>query len=107
AEVRHELQSASGALKVRITTQMEARVLPLLRMAKRWEYWGQPPRDDWESDAGLYVRHYAGFRGVAWVDPALRVRWIVPLRGNEGAQNLDLGLNPERLRSLQRAPRGP
>lgn len=65
------------SVKNEIALRMESRILALARMARRWELRGQPSRAEWESDADLYARHYAGYFAIAWVDPSLRARWQV------------------------------
>lgn len=76
-----QLESVRNEVAVR----MESRILAQLRMARRWEQRGQPPRAEWESDAGQYVRHYAGLLGVAWVDASFRVPWEVSAANAGGA----------------------
>ncbi len=68
-----------------IVARMESRVLAQVRMARRWEMRGQPPRGEWESDADQYMRHYAGLLGVAWVNPLLEVQWERGTAGSGGA----------------------
>lgn len=87
-----------GQLETRIETTMEriddqlaarlaASVLGLDRMARSWTWRGQPDRNDWKTDAWLFVDHFPEVRVVAWVDPETRVRWLAPLAGSHALQN--------------------
>jgi PAS domain S-box-containing protein len=81
-----------------LMVQMQSQILPLLRMARRWESQGKPSREAWEADAELYVSHYPDVQAFAWVDPSFHIQWIAPHEGNETAQGLNLG-SDERSRS--------
>lgn len=87
-----------GQLDARIETTMEriddqlaarlaASVLGLDRMARSWTWRGQPERNDWKTDAWLFVDHFPEVQVVAWVDPDTRVRWLAPLAGSHALQN--------------------
>ncbi len=77
------VQIKTTAIRDTVQDQMEARILALVRMARRWEIRGKPSEIEWASDAVQYVSHYTGYRAIAWVDPSFRTRWIVPIKGNE------------------------
>ena len=89
------------SVKNEIQTHLESRMLSLVRMAWRWENRGAPERHNWESEAQLYVTHHPGTRAVAWVDPTLHIRWIVPLAGNRAAQGLYIAFNEQRRQALK------
>ncbi len=78
--------------------ELESRLLGLVRMAKRCEYASSPEEAAWEADANLYLQHYPGYSGIAWVDAAFRVKWLVPLAGKD-VKNVDLS-QEERRRTL-------
>ncbi|MCC6193486.1 MAG: PAS domain S-box protein [Burkholderiales bacterium] len=61
-----------------IGSRMDSRILALVRMARRWETRGRPPRPEWEADAALYLGHDAGYVAIARVEADLRATWIVP-----------------------------
>jgi PAS domain S-box-containing protein len=103
AKVEGAIELTAVSVHNEIMSQMHSRIFPLIRMARRWEMEGKPSRAAWEADARLYVSHYPGVQGVAWIDPSLRVEWIVPLEGNEAAQGLDLSFDERRRRALELA----
>ena len=73
-----------------IRQDIDNRVSALDRLARRWTAAGGTPRPVWEADATRYVGDMAGFQAIEWVDATLHIRWIVPLEGNEAAQDLDI-----------------
>lgn len=66
---------AAAHVKADLRAEVESRLLALVRMARRWELHGQGSRADWESDAAMYLDHYAGYYSLSWVDPSFQVRW--------------------------------
>jgi sensor domain CHASE-containing protein len=89
-EQRVEIQAATKAqtllVKGKLESELNARVLPLDRLARRWEIleaFQQPSDMDMESDAALVMSTYRGYEAIKWVDPMFHVRWEEPRRGNE------------------------
>jgi len=81
---------------------MEARVLALVRMARRWEVRGRPPREEWEDDARLYVSHDADYLAIARVDPDLRAAWVVAQAAPAAAVKAEFAAGQQR-EALERA----
>jgi PAS domain S-box-containing protein len=100
-EVRQLIHAKAVTIQNVITTQVENRIQELVRMAHRWEIRGGTPKSEWEADVKAYIKDYQGFQAIEWVDPSFRVRWIVPLAGNEAAQNFYLGFEPRRRKALE------
>jgi diguanylate cyclase (GGDEF)-like protein len=103
-----------GQLEIRIDTTMEriddqlaarlaASVLGLDRMARSWTWRGQPDRNDWKTDAWLFVDHFPEVAAVAWVDAGTRVRWLAPLSGSHALQNTMLKGSGVMHAALERA----
>jgi len=97
------VELAAIRMKGDITAEVEARVLGLIRMARRWEVRGSQSKAEWESDAGLYLRDVRGLRAIGWADPQLRFRWTMP-QGSPELGALGLASNP-RLRPALEAAR--
>ncbi|MEM7579446.1 MAG: PAS domain S-box protein [Cyanobacteria bacterium P01_A01_bin.80] len=79
-----------------ISAHIETRILALTRMAQRWEVRSGTPWKEWEADATNYVRDYAGYHALAWVDNQYCVRWAVPNSDNQALENLNLLLEEHR-----------
>ncbi|MBD2122210.1 CHASE domain-containing protein [Trichocoleus sp. FACHB-262] len=69
-------------------------------MADRWGRHGKPSQAESEFNAALNVRDFSSYQAIAWVDPTHRVRWLVPLQGNEAALNLELDFEQRRKAGL-------
>lgn len=108
AEERNLDRVVAGALHD-VTTSLERRlesqVDALEGFAERLQH-RELLREEWEHDARVMVDHYGTFQAVEWVDPEFRVRWVVPLEGNEPAVGLDLGFEERRRVALERARDG-
>ncbi|NIP72617.1 MAG: hypothetical protein GWO16_06085 [Gammaproteobacteria bacterium] len=87
-QIHRMVQMQADAIRAQLDHGVEARMLALQRMARRWAMRGQPPRAEWEEDARQYVEHYRGYRGIAWVQPSFRLGWLVNAAGRETAPSL-------------------
>ena len=86
-----------------IKADMNSRVSGLQRMAKRWEVRGGTPRKEFVENARNYISDFPGFQAIEWVDSNYNVQWIIPLKGNEKAQGLNLGFEKHRRIALEEA----
>jgi len=83
-----------------ISENVEPIILSLRRMADRFSAKNGISRDDWEKDANNYIKHHEVFQALEWVNKEFVVQWIVPLKGNEKAQNLNLAFESNRKIAL-------
>jgi sensor domain CHASE-containing protein len=95
------VEFAAASVKQEVTTQMGNRLQALVRMKQRWSSRGGTPKAEWDADAQNYLRDYPGFQAIEWIDSDFYVRWIVPLAGNESAQNLNLAFESRRRAALE------
>jgi sensor domain CHASE-containing protein len=86
-----------------VEQRMDGQMRALERFALQWERRGEMPRDEWEAAAARLVADFGNVQAIEWVDRNLRVRWIVPLAGNEPALDLDLGFEERRRAALELA----
>ena len=91
----------TDAVTASVGKQLATHIQGLERMANRWQVGQGTPRALWEADAKAYINAYPGFQSINWVDPSFHVRWIVPLAGNEAAQNFNAAQEPRRKVTLQ------
>lgn len=73
-----------------IIARMQARLLALTQIAKRWEEEGRPLQQEWRTVAELNLGHFPGYYALAWVDPWLMTRWVAPSVGSDAVQEVDL-----------------
>lgn len=91
--IQQLVQQEAEAIGSELGRELSRRILSLERIANRWRVSGGTPQALWEADAVDYVKRSYGYQAIEWVDPSFRVRWVVPLQGNEAAQNLDMHQN--------------
>ncbi|MGK7914224.1 MAG: ATP-binding protein [Prochloraceae cyanobacterium] len=101
ANKQHFGKVAAASVKQELDSQLQNRFQALIRMERRWSNRGGMPQVEWEIDAQNYLRDYPGFQAIEWIDSEFNVRWIVPLAGNEAAQNLNLAFEPRRKAALE------
>src|SRR5262249_20660148 len=102
AEIQETTKAHASLVRDKMEAELKARVLPLERMARRWQIRGQPNDIDLESDATLAMIGYRGYQAIEWVDPTFHLRWLTPRRGNQVELGVDLGSDP-RLRGAFQA----
>lgn len=102
-QIQRKTQLAALEIQQNIETNIENRVLALLRIAKQWEISGRPLQPHWEAHATLYLKHYPGLQAIEWVDSNYQIQWIVPLADNEVAQNFNLSLEEKRRQAGEAA----
>ena len=86
-----------------VNADLRNRITSLKHMAKRCEIPGGMPKEQFTSDARAYLSDFSGLQALEWVDKDFIVRWIVPLKGNELAQNLNLAFEENRRMALEKA----
>ena len=101
--VRYTVKEEAKKIEQLVTFQTREKLLALKRMGQRWETSGGTPYNQWLSDAENYVSQLNGLKAMEWVDSTYHVRWVVPLKGNEKAQGLDVLYNVERQQVLKGA----
>ncbi len=86
--IEHMVMAEAASIKNEISAQMQARILALVEIARRWEKSGQLPKEAWEFEAELNLSHFPGYHAIAWADPALELRWAVPVAGADAMREL-------------------
>ena len=90
------IELAAVNISQEITAHIETRILALTRMAQRWEVRNGTPFEEWNADATNYVRDYAGYHALKWVDNRYCVRWAVPNSDDKAVEKLNLLLKEHR-----------
>lgn len=100
-QVQQLMQQEANTIQSILNRELSNRITSLNRMAKRWEINNGSPRQYWEADVRNYMEDTYGYQAIQWVDSSFRVRWIMPVQGNEQVQNLDMNQDPRRQISLK------
>ena len=98
-----KIEAEAEYLVTHIDADLRNRIPTLQRMARRWEMRGATPKEEFISDARAYLSEVPGFQSLEWVDKNFYVRWVIPLEGNEQAQNLNLTLEEKQRIALEKA----
>jgi PAS domain S-box-containing protein len=98
--------SAHAAVLNEVEYHMRDQLQALERLAANWERRGGLPRGEFEAEAGDLARDFSFLQAIEWADPGFHVRWVVPLAGNEAAQDLDLAFEGRRRTALTAARDG-
>ena len=90
AQVTRTISREAVNVKSEIIARLQARLLALTQIAKRWEQEGRPLQQDWEIAAELNLGHFPGYYSLAWIDPWLMTRWVAPAVSSDAVQEVDL-----------------
>jgi signal transduction histidine kinase len=83
AEIEAATREQALFVKTKTESELRARILPLERLAGRWQDRDRPDNQDMESDASLVMSGYPGYQAIEWVDPMFHVVWVAPEKGNQ------------------------
>ena len=101
--VEARLQEVSTLAEEAIRARSQSRIDSIDRMAARWETSGGTSESEWAADAARYITHQPELLALEWADRDYRVRWIVPMDGNEAASGLNLLFEENRAQALRNA----
>lgn len=101
--IKNTSQAKSELIEHQFTQSLPSVITALQRMRARWEAKGGASYEEWSLDGHNYVEHLQGLRAIEWVDTNYIVRWVVPLKGNEAAVDLDLTFERKRKAALDKA----
>ncbi|MEO0803323.1 MAG: ATP-binding protein [Cyanobacteria bacterium J06642_2] len=81
-DMKREIELILSTITIELAEQLEERVVALEYLAQPWQ---QQDRllPQWEADARKLIDDFGGYRTIAWVDAAERVRWVAPNATNE------------------------
>ncbi|MGG2399264.1 diguanylate cyclase [Pseudomonas sp. SH1-B] len=81
-------QARSLARQLEGTLHLE--VASLERIARLWNNLGRLPRASWDDEVQRALRGFPAYQSIQWVGDDLRMRWLLPVAGNEAALNFRL-----------------
>jgi signal transduction histidine kinase/CheY-like chemotaxis protein len=102
-EIRAAARDQAILVKTKTESELRARMLPLERLAGRWEARDRADQNEMESDASLVMSGYPTYQAIEWADSSLHVLWAAPEQGNEADVGADLGAVPGLGPTLERA----
>jgi PAS domain S-box-containing protein len=101
--IKNQINEISLNINQVFTNQIRDRVESLKRIAKHWEDEGKTDQILWEKSIEDYLEQYSGFQAIQWIDDSYKVRWIVPLQGNEAVKNIKANFDETRNNAIEKA----
>lgn len=101
-QMERTIEAAAASVKNEIVARMDARVLALVRLAKRLERTEDPFDEDWQLEARLNYSQFPGYQSIAWVDESFAVRWAVRAEGSGAGAGI---LTEQQRRAIETARR--
>ena len=84
-----------------IKSGMRSRIPPSQRIVDCWVNRGGTPKHEFIKDTRQYIPDLPGFQALEWVDKNIHVRWVVPVMGNEKAQDLNPAFEEKRRLAIE------
>ncbi len=84
--VAYQAQNLTQQLENVLYSEVEG----LGRIARLWNSLGRLYREDWEVEATQTLQAFPAYQSIQWVGPDLKMRWLLPLEGNEAAVGFQL-----------------
>ncbi|MDH4563082.1 diguanylate cyclase [Pseudomonas sp. BN411] len=91
--IRDRVGYQARALAAELENNLVDEVEGLRRMALLWSHQDRIPRDEWTLEANFAMEHFPGYQSIQWMGADLRMRWVLPEKGNEAAIGFRLTRN--------------
>ena len=102
-ELQRTSQAEASQIASRMHAGMAAAFEPIEGLGLWWLSQGKPEdREDWHTDARLFLTRATGLREAFWVDPDGNQRWMAKPEGDPAVQRI---LPPDPVRNLVAAAR--
>jgi len=102
AEMQAAVKEQASFVKTKTESELRARILPLERLALRWQSRDRSD-EDMEADARLVMSGYPAYQAIEGVDSKFHVLWVAPGEGNGAEIADDLGAVPGLRATLEDA----
>jgi len=107
AHANERVAAQARLLTRQLESSLNTQAQDLYRLAERWNHRGRLSREEWELEARFSLEHFRGYQAIQWADSTLRLRWILPIAGNEAALNFQLTPgHPNYLLAMQAKTQG-
>ena len=103
AEIQGVTSEQARFVKTKMESELEARIVPLERLADGGSARLGQSASDIEFDAKLVMSAYPAYQAVEWVDPTYHVRWATPQTPNQGELGASLASNEQEIAALRQA----
>lgn len=90
AQTERVVKLATYSIRADMIADMNTRIQGLVHIAKSWEIWEKPLRNEFELHASLFISHEPGCVAVGWMTPDLDINWVVPVDGDVAIRRVTL-----------------
>jgi signal transduction histidine kinase len=94
AMLHHEHTQITGTVKLAtysvqadMISDIDVRIRGLIQIAKLWEIWKKPSQNEFRQHSTLFIGHHPGCLAIGWVGLDYKVRWIVPVDGDDAIRD--------------------
>jgi signal transduction histidine kinase/CheY-like chemotaxis protein len=104
-----DIEAAAEEQALFVTTktesELQARILPLERLAQRWQSQDRANPAETKSDASLVISEYPSYQAIEWIDPSFRAVWLITGQDTNRELGASLATVPGLSGALQEASR--
>jgi PAS domain S-box-containing protein len=103
AQTKRTIEARATIVRNEVTVQLQAHLLALSRLARRWQIKTMLGEQERKFDAGLLIGDYKGFDDIQLVSPSSHILWTIPSQGHEVEQGTYLAFEEHRMAALEAA----
>jgi signal transduction histidine kinase len=100
AQTERVVKLATYSIRADMIADMNIRIQGLVHIAKLWQIWEKPVRNEFELHASLYISHEPGCVAIGWVNQGFDINWAVPIDGDVAIRQLTLSTQGEQRHLL-------
>jgi signal transduction histidine kinase len=99
-QVERVVKLATYSIKADMVADMDIRIRGLVDMARLWQIWEKPRKDEFATRATLYISQVPGCVAIGWVDKSYALDWVVPVDGDVYIRRLIAANNESTRKAL-------
>ncbi|CAD5105816.1 sensor domain-containing diguanylate cyclase [Zestomonas carbonaria] len=88
--LQERVDAQARALAQQLESRLDEQLQDLRILGALWNHRGRLPRDEWDLYVRFCLEGFSGYQSIQWLDSDLRMRWLLPVQGNEAARNFQL-----------------
>ncbi|EGV44111.1 response regulator [Bizionia argentinensis JUB59] len=88
--VKQHIQQAGDNSTQEFITIIRSEIIKVKNLKKRIEFTDGSHHQYWDIDANMILEQSNSIKFIEWIDSTMVIKKITPLKGNEGALNLDV-----------------
>ncbi|MCY1284296.1 diguanylate cyclase (GGDEF) domain protein [compost metagenome] len=89
--LQERVDSQAHNLAQQLESRLDEQLQDLRMLAALWNQRGRLPHEEWQLYVRFCLEGFHAYQSIQWLGDDLRMRWLLPLQGNEAAQGFRLG----------------